>query len=113
MGVGIEIDVWQIIKDLGAAVDSLKDRKLQGEINTLVGRLTREIRDREAKLLELQSENNKLIQIAPLTFTPGKNYLIDEKYPDRHFCPVCTKKNNVLVPLDDDEQCQYCNKEWE
>ena len=96
----IDVDVWQILKDLDAAASKLKDAKVQSEINTLLAQLTSEIRDKEARMYELETENRKLKEVGKFIFPEGENYLIDPANPERHLCPLCSKKHMTAVPIE-------------
>lgn len=103
----IEVDVWQILKDLGTAAGRLKDAKAQAEINTLLAQLTSEIRVKETSIYKLESENRKLKEVGEFIFPEGENYLVDRNSPKRALCPLCTKKHMTAVPLEG-HYCRQC-----
>lgn len=113
VGVGVEIDAVQLIKDLNASVNKLKDKKVQREIDALLAVLTQILRDNQAKIFELEQENRKLRKTKQYKFAEnGELYLIDPTHPDRKLCPVCTPEMNSAVPLLD-YYCQHCQADYE
>lgn len=73
------------------------------------------ILDAQEKLLEqnetiakLKKEIAELKELEKLIFAEDEKFLIDPKFPNRHLCPLCTKKLSTALPLDDDNYCHQC-----
>ncbi|MEI6228797.1 MAG: hypothetical protein WCP11_02125 [Candidatus Saccharibacteria bacterium] len=63
------------------------------------------------KISSLEREIETLKEMKKLVFADGKNYLIDPDNPDRHLCPLCTKKHNTPVPMTG-HYCGQCKGQY-
>jgi len=78
------------------------------ELSLKLAEVADDLLEKSKKIAELENEVAKLKELKKLNFAEGKNYLIDPDNVNRHFCPVCTLKLKIYVPLMKNNG--YCNQ---
>jgi hypothetical protein len=109
------MSVYEIAKDALTIAQKLDNIDL---VNKLM-EVQSQALEMQSNQLKLQEEISKLKnQVAALKeskkfiYSDG-NHLIDPNSPDRHLCPICTRKNGFEMPLDDGDYCHICERTFE
>lgn len=62
---------------------------------------------------DLMKENASLKTVTSLSFEPGHSWYLDEENLAMKFCPVCANRDSFKNPLDSDNFCYVCKREYE
>jgi hypothetical protein len=111
VGVGVEIDAWQIIKDIAGKLKNIKDAPLRKEMDGLVDTLIAKLRKDQLELFELEKDKRNLEK----KVDELEDLLRKEEYAETLRKQLIRDDYNpwLALPDDTDPTARYCMLCWD